>query len=108
MNINPVFHVGLLELYQESTDPTRKKEPPLPDEVDDKPTYVVKHIVDSRYYGRATGKFPKWFVQYRLVWAGYRPKENSWKPYEVLQGTAEDALKVYHAKYPRCPRDYSV
>jgi hypothetical protein len=53
-------------------------------------------------------KFPNRFVQYMVVWAGYGPEENSWEPYEVLQGTAEDALKEYHAKYPRRPRDHRV
>jgi hypothetical protein len=108
MNIHPVFYVGLLEPYRESTDPSRKQEPPLPDEVDDQPSYVVERIVDSRYYGPATAKFPTRFVQYMVVWAGYGPEENSWEPYEVLQGTAEDALKEYHAEYPRRPRDHRV
>jgi hypothetical protein len=108
MNIHPVFYVGLLEPYRESTDPSRKQEPPLPDEVDNQPSYVVERIVDSRYYGPTTAKFPSRFVQYMVVWAGYGPEENSWEPYEVLQGTAEDALKEYHAKYPRRPRDHRV
>jgi len=30
MNIHPVFYVGLLEPYQQSTDPTHKQEPPSP------------------------------------------------------------------------------
>ena len=34
-----------------------------------------------------------------VVWAGYGPEENSWEPYEVLEGTAEKALKDYHSKY---------
>ena len=108
MNIHPVFYVGLLEPYRESTDPSRKQAPPLPDEVDNQPSYVVERIVDSRYYGPTTAKFPNRFVQYMVVWAGYGPEENSWEPYEVLQGTAEDALKAYHAKYPRRPRDHRV
>jgi hypothetical protein len=108
MHIHPVFYVGLLEPYRESKDPTRKQEPPLPDEVDDQPSYVVERIVDSRYYGPIKAKFPKRFVQYMVVWSGYGPEENSWEPYEVLQGTAEDALKEYHAKYPKHPRDHRV
>ena len=43
-----------------------------------------------------------------VVWAGYGPEENSWEPYEVLEGTAEKALKDYHSKYPRRPRDHRV
>jgi hypothetical protein len=53
-------------------------------------------------------KFQKRFVQYMVVWAGYGLEENSWEPYEVLQGTAKDSLKEYHVKYPRLPRDHRV
>ena len=108
MNIHPVFCDGLLELYRESTDPSRKQEPPIPDEVDNQPSYVIERIVDSRYYGPTVAKFLNRFVQYMVVWAGYGPEENSWEQYEVLQGTAENALQEYHAKYPRRPRDHRV
>ena len=50
MSIHPVFYVELLEPYRESTDPTRKQEPPMPDEVDDKPSFVVEEVVDSHWY----------------------------------------------------------
>jgi len=108
MNIHPVFYVGLLEPYRESTDPTCRQDPPLPDIVDEEPSYVVDRIVDSRWYGPAKGKFPQRFVQYMVVWAGYGPEENSWEPYEALEGTAEKALQEYHAKYLRRPRDHRV
>jgi hypothetical protein len=38
MNIHSVFYFELLDPYRESTDPTGKKEPTLPDEVDDQPS----------------------------------------------------------------------
>ena len=71
----------------------------MPDEVDDEPSFVVEEIMDSRWYGPKGAKFPKRFVQYMVLWAGYGPKENSWEPYEVLEGTAEKALQDYHSKY---------
>ena len=108
MSIHPVFYVGLLEPYRESTDPTRKQEPLMPDEVDDEPSFIVKEVVDGRWYGPKGARFPKRFVQYMVVWAGYGPEENSWEPYEVLEGTAGKALEDYHSKYPRRPRDYRV
>ena len=80
----------------------------MPDEVDDEPSFVVEEIVDSCWYGRKGAKFPKRFVQYMVVWAGYGPEENSWEPYEVLEGTAEKALQDYHSKYPRRPRDHRI
>ena len=108
MSFHPVFYVGLLETYLESTDPTRKQDPPMPDEVDDKPSFVVEEIVDSGWHGLKGAKFPERFVQYMVVWAGYGPEENRWEPYEVLEGTAEKALQDYHSKYPRRPRDHQV
>ena len=62
MSIHPVFYVGLLEPYRESTDPTRKQDPPMPDEVDDEPSFLVEEIVDSRWHGPKGAKFPKRFV----------------------------------------------
>ena len=108
MSIHPVFYVGLSEPYRESTNPTRKQDPPMPDEVDDELSFVVEEIVDSRWYGPKGAKFPNRFVQYMVVWAGYGPEENSWEPYEVLEGTAEKAQQDYHSKYPRRPRDHRV
>ena len=108
MSIHPVFYVGLLEPYRESTGLNRKQDPPMPDEVDDKPSFVVDEIVDSLWYGPKGAKFPKRFVQYMVFWAGYGLEENSWEPYEVLEGTAEKALQDYHSKYPRPPRDHRV
>ena len=77
MSIHLVLYVGLLEPYRESTDPTRKQEPPMPNEVDDEPCFVVEEVVDSRWYGPKGAKFPKRFVQYMVVWAGYGPEDNS-------------------------------
>ena len=108
MSVHPVFYVGLLEPYRESTDPTRKRDLPMPDIVDDEPSFVVEEIVDSRRYGPKGVKFLKRFVQYMVVWAGYGPEENSWEPYEVQEGTAEKVLQDYHSKYPRRPRDHRV
>jgi hypothetical protein len=106
MGIHPVFYVGLLEPYWESSDPSRRQEVPLPDIIEDEPSYVVKEIVDSRWYGPTKAKFPKRFVQYMVVWEGYGPENNSWEPYESLQDTAESALKAFHRRYPNKPRDH--
>jgi hypothetical protein len=105
---SPCIYVWLLEPYWESTNPTRKQDLQLTDEVDDQPSYMAEHIVDSWYYRATTAKFLKWFMHNIVVWAGYGPEENSWVPYKVLQSTAEDALKEYHAKYLRCLRDHLV
>ena len=80
----------------------------MPDEVDDEPSFVVEEVVDSHWYIPKGAKFPKRFVQYMVVWAGYGAEENSWEPYEVLEGTVDKALQDYHSKYPRRPRDHRV
>ena len=67
VSIYTVFYVGLLESYCESTDPTREQEPPMPDEVDDEPSFIVEEVVDSRWYGPKGAKFPKRFVQYLVL-----------------------------------------
>jgi hypothetical protein len=84
-------------------------------------SYMFERFVDSQYYDLITARFPKRFGQYMVVGAGYRLVQNNWESYlvlqgtaryckvlqgtarycKVLQGTAEDALKEYHAKYPR-------
>ena len=108
MSIHPVFYVVLSEWYHESTDPARKQEPPMPDEVNYEPSFVVDAIVDSRWYGPKGAKLPKRFVQHMVVWAGYGLEQNSWEPYEVLEGTAEKALQDYLSKYPRRPGDHRI
>jgi hypothetical protein len=70
MKIHPVGYVALLEPCRESIDRTSKQGTPLPDEVDDQPSYVFGRIVDIRYYGTPKGIFTKHFVQYMVVWAG--------------------------------------
>ena len=67
INIHPVFYVGLLEPYRQSTDPTREQEPPLLDEVDGSPSLVIEEIVNSPWSGQGRGNR---FVQYMVALAG--------------------------------------
>ena len=80
-----------------SNNPTGKHYPPMPDEIDNEPSFVVEEIVDSRWYGPKGAQFPQWFVLYMVVWAGFGPEENSWEPYEVREGTGEKALQDYYS-----------
>jgi hypothetical protein len=107
-SIHPVFNVGLLEPYREDPNGSRAKEVPVPDVVDNEPSYVIEGILDSRWYGGAKQKFPQRFVQYLVAWEGYGPEENSWEPFEMLEGTGLKALTDFHQQYPTKPRDHRV
>ena len=107
-DIWPVFNVALLEPYREDPIGRSQKEIPAPDVVDNEPSYVVSKVVDSRWYGNPKKKFPHRFVQYFVSWEGYGPEESSWEPFEMLEGTALEALKKFHDEYPSKPRDHQV
>jgi len=79
-----------------------------PDIVDSEPSYVVAEVVDSRWYGNPKSKFPHGFVQYLVAWDGYGPEENSWEPFEMLEGTGMQVLVNFHDRYPSKPRDHRV
>jgi len=77
-----------------------------PDIVDSEPTYIIAEVVDSRSYGNSKSKFTPGFVQYLVAWDGYGPEENSWEAFEMLEGTAMQALVNFHDRYPSKPREH--
>jgi len=103
-----VFNVGLLEPYREDPIGRPQLAMPAPDIVDSEASYVVAEVVDSLWYRNPKSKFPRGFVQYLVVWDGYGPEENSWEPFEMLEGTAMQALVNCHDRYPSKPRDHRV
>jgi hypothetical protein len=76
--------------------------------VDNAPRYVISEVVDSRWYRGAKAKFPNPFVQDLVSWEGYGPEENSWEPFEMLEGMAIEALIGLHKGYPAKRRDHHV
>jgi len=106
--INQVFNVGLLEPYCEAPIGRPQLAMPAPDIVDREPSYVVAEVIDSRWYGNSKSKFPHRFVQYLVAWDGYGPEANSWERFEMLEGTAMQALLNFHDRYPSKPRDHRV
>jgi len=48
MKIHPIFHVSLLETYQESNFPGRIQSLPFIVEINDHEEYEVEEILDSR------------------------------------------------------------
>jgi len=105
-NIHPVFHVSLMESYHEDPVGRPQKIIPTPDIVDNKPSYVIAEVVASRWYENPKSKFPPRFVQYMVAWEAYSPEENSWKPFEILDDTAMQALHEFHDRYLSKPRDH--
>ena len=103
-----MFNVGLLEPYCEDPIGRPQLAMPAPDIVDSEPSYVVAEGVDNRWYGNPYSKFPNRFVQYLDDWDGYGSEENSWERFEMLEGTAMQALANIDYRYPSKPRDNRV
>jgi hypothetical protein len=100
MRIHPVFHVSLLEPYQENIIEGRTQPPPPPpDEIDGELEYEVKEILDSKI---TRGK-----LQYYIDWEGYTPKECTWEPAESVEYAA-DVVADYHRRYPNRPVPHDI
>jgi transposase InsO family protein len=95
--LHPVFHVSLLEPYQENAIPNRVQPPPLPVEIDGHTEYEVSAILDSRLH---RGK-----LQYLVEWSGYETSAEgaTWEP---VANVANSPILVaqFHARYPLKPR----
>ena len=48
MKVHPVYHIGLLERYRDSKEPTRIQTVPEVEEIDAKLNWEVREIVDIR------------------------------------------------------------
>jgi len=107
-DIQPLFHVSLLEPYREDPVGRIQKKIPTPEMVDKEPSYVVEEAVDSRWYRNHKSKFQHSFVQYMVAWEGYCPEDNSWELFEMLEDTAMQALHEFHDRYPSKPKDHRV
>ena len=42
---------------------------------------------------------------YLVEWKGYGPDENTWEPWENLEGGAGDEVRKFHLVFPDKPRD---
>ena len=80
----------------------------MPEIVKQQPSYVIAAVVESRWNGNMKSKFVNRSVQYLVSWKGYGPEENSWKPNEMLEGTASWVLLDSHKRYQSKPSDHTV
>lgn len=99
MKIHPVFHVSLLtpKDIPDLPDINNRVSVPLPPIiVDNQEEYVVKEVVDSRWFHRK--------LQYKVKWEGYDdPAEDTWEDAKNLKN-APVAVKEFHSKYPDKPK----
>ncbi|RXK38911.1 hypothetical protein M231_03860 [Tremella mesenterica] len=96
MRIHNVFHVQLLEPYQENTIPNRNQPPPPPIEVDGQEEYEVEAILDSKY-----DKHFKEPRHYLVKWLGYN--QSTWEPPSNLQN-AMDLVQAFDKVHKRTHR----
>ena len=73
---------------------------PPPKVLNDKEHYEVEAILDSKCQGQGT--------KYLVKWEGYLEANNTWEPYTLLKGTAEEALWEFHEQYSNKPQPIGI
>jgi hypothetical protein len=99
MKIHSVFHVTLLDPYQESSIPGRAQVPAPPVIIEDEVEYEVEVILDSKISRRR--------LMYLVKWKGYPDSENTWEPANNVKN-ASQLIESFHARYPQKPRSAST
>jgi hypothetical protein len=99
MKIHPVFHVTLLDPYQESNIPGRAQVPAPPVIIEEEIEYEVEAILDSKISRRRS--------MYLVKWKGYPDSENTWEPANNVKN-ASLLIERFHARYPQKPRSVTT
>lgn len=99
---HPVFHIAEIEPYRRSNLKGRHQPPPPVEEIEGEANYVVDSIGKSRLNKQRKR------MEYLVFWEGYPPEEATWELAEHLGATAEGALRKFHQRYPKQPRDPQV
>jgi len=96
--IHPVFHNGLLKLYNETVAHGPNYSHPPPKIIgDEEEHYEVEKILQSCLTLNKKG------IQYLVKWLGYPNFENSWEPTSNLKNSP-DLVVLFHKRYPKMPR----
>ncbi|ETW82507.1 hypothetical protein HETIRDRAFT_450354 [Heterobasidion irregulare TC 32-1] len=85
----------MLTPYKETEAHGKNFARPLPEVLNDEEHYEVEEIVDSKKQG--------WGTKYLVKWMGYPEADDTWEPYTLLKGMAEEAMKKLHDRYPNKP-----
>src|SRR5579859_1781271 len=99
MRIHNVFHVSLLEPYQENTFEGRVQASLPPEVVDGVEKFQVNEIVDLKVSRRK--------LLYLVEWEGYGPRDRTWEPVKHLTHP-EEAVADYHCRYAQRPTPNDV
>jgi hypothetical protein len=99
IEVHNVFHVSLLEPYRKSKVPSRDQPPPPPEEVEGEENWEVESVANSRYNKERKR------VEYLVGWKGLPLEQASWEPWESLEGTAEEAIQLFHKSNPKLPNE---
>lgn len=97
--LHPIFHVSLLSPHKMSHIEGREVPRPQPIEIEDHEEFLVKKILDSRYFRRQ--------FQYLVKWEGYSDAENSWEPAGNVRNSP-DLIKEFHMSHPTAAKRISA
>ena len=95
MKVYLVFHVSLLESYQESIFLGRVQCLPSSFEIENHEEYEVEMVLDSRH------KCKK--LEYLVHWSGYDINERTWEPTENLVNVLQK-VQEFHQQYLDKPK----
>ena len=73
---------------------------PPPEVLNNEEHYEMKAILDLKKQG--------WGTKYLVKWEEYPEADNTWKPYALLKGTAEEALWEFYEQYPNKPQSMAI
>jgi hypothetical protein len=93
-----------IETSQQS--PTNSSAPTNDDHKEEEKLYMVEDIVARRLSQRDRGKSyvptcPEDYYEYRVKWEGYKPKYNTWEPYENISECTEHLEMLYEKEKKR-------
>ena len=101
VRIHPVFHVSLLEPYNDRDSEQLTQVQLQPIEVDGEDEWEVEEILDSRL--RTMGRCKRETLQYLIKWVGFLRIEATWQSADNI-ANATEAVGDFHTQYSHKPR----